>query len=442
MTKALTAKRTENEPAGKSRKEIPDGLLVGLYLMVQPSGAKSFAVRYRHAGQPRKLTLGAFPAITLEAARDIGGKALRAAAEGRDPAAEKQTAKGETKRAAIEEARGKRDLFENVAREFIERYAKPKGMAKNRPDAWKETGRILGLREDPQDAKKLIAVGGDVIPAWKGRRVQDITKRDVIALLDSVNDRAPIMANRVLAAVRKLFNWCLARDVISVSPCTLVEPPAPERSRERILTDDEIRRLWKATDVEGWPFGPLVKMLLLTGQRLGEVGGMRWEELDLNAKMWTLPGERVKNNNKHEVPLSDLAVEILRAQPRIKTTKGFVFTTTRDAAVSGFSRAKDRLDASIAGDGGALEHWTFHDLRRTMASGMARLGIQLPVIEKVLNHTSGSFRGIVGVYQRHSFAEEKRAALAAWASHVATVMFGKQPANVIPLHSSKAGASA
>jgi integrase len=160
---------------------------------------------------------------------------------------------------------------------------------------------------------------------------------------------------------------------------------------------------------------------------------MRWDEIDLDAKMWTLPGERVKNGNKHEVPLSDLAVEILKAQPRIKTTKGFVFTTTRDAAVSGFSRAKDRLDETIAGDGGPIEHWTFHDLRRTLASGMARLGIQLPVIEKILNHTSGTFRGVVGVYQRHSFADEKRAALQAWTSFVQSTVSGEKPANVYNL---------
>lgn len=420
MTKALTPKRIEAEKPATARKEIPDGLLPGLYLVVQPSGAKSYAVRYRHAGTPRKLTIGPHPAIDLASARTLGGKALRAAAEGRDPAAEKQNAK-------IKEARGKLDLFENVAREFIERHA----MKNTRETSWRETARILGLRPDADG--KLIEVGGDVIPAWKGRKVQDITKRDVIALLDSVNDRAPIMANRVLAAVRKLFNWCLARDVISVSPCTLVEPPAPERSRERILNDDEIRRLWKATDVEGWPFGPLVKMLLLTGQRLGEVGGMRWDEIDLDAKMWTLPGERVKNDNKHEVPLSDLAVEILKAQPRIKTTKGFVFTTTRDAAVSGFSRAKDRLDETIAGDGEPIEHWTFHDLRRTMASGMAPLGIQLHVVEKILNHSSGTFGGVAGVYQRYTFADEKRAALQAWASFVQSTVSGQKPDNVVAL---------
>jgi integrase len=334
MTKALTAKRIENENPGKIRKEIPDGLLVGLYLVVQPSGAKSFAVRYRYAGQPRKLTLGAFPAITLEAARDIGGKALRAAAEGRDPATEKQAAKTDAKKAEAEAVRGRRDLFENVAREFIERHARKN----NRETTWRETARILGLRPSPDDPTKLVEIGGDVMSAWRGRKIQEISKRDIVARLDAVNDRgAPIMANRVLSAVRKLFNWCVARDVIQVSPCTLVTPPAPERSRDRVLSDDELRMVWNAADGDGWPFGSLVKMLILTGQRLGEVGGMRWQEIDLENKVWTLPAKRVKNNELHEVPLSDAAVAIIAALPRIKTTEGYVFATRRDAAVSGFS---------------------------------------------------------------------------------------------------------
>jgi integrase len=444
MTKALTAKRIENAEPTLMRQEIPDGLLVGLYLVVQPkpSGAKSFAVRYRYAGQPRKLTLGAFPAITLEAARDIGGKALRAAAEGRDPATEKQAAKGDAKKAAAEETRGKRDLFENVAREFIERHAKKN----TRESSWRETARILGFKPDPNDPGQLLVVEPQngkpptVISLWTGRRVQEISKRDVIALLDTVRDRAPVMANRNLAAVRKLFNWCLARDVIQISPCSLIEPPAPERSRDRILTDDELRLVWNAAGADASPFGPLVKLLILTGQRLAEVGGMRWDEVDLANKLWTLPAERVKNGERHEVPLSDAALGILTALPRIKTTKGFVFTTTRDAAVSGFSRAKDSLDAaveaSLTNDAKPPEHWTFHDLRRTLASGMARLGIQLPVIEKVLNHSSGSFRGIVGVYQRHSYADEKRNALDAWASFVQSTVSGKKPANVVTMRRS------
>jgi integrase len=432
MTKALTVTRIVNAKAVSSRQEIPDGLLVGLYLVVQPSGAKSFAVRYRHAGQPRKLTLGAYPAINLEAARDIGAKALRAAAEGRDPAAEKQSAKGEAKRQAAEEVRGQRDLFENVAREFIERHA----MKNTREATWRETARILGFRPSADDPSKLDQIGGDVLDAWKGRKIQEITKRDVIALLDAVHDRgAPIMANRILAAIRKLFNWCMARDVIQASPCVMITPPAPERSRDRILGDDELGSVWKAADGDGWPFGPIIKLMILTGQREGEVAGMRWDELDLEKKTWTLPASRVKNDELHEVPLSDSAVAIIKALPRIKTGGGFVFAGREGKSVSGFSRAKDRIDEKIteATKGRSLSSWVFHDLRRTVASGMARLGIQLPVIEKVLNHKSGTFRGIVGVYQRHSFAEEKRTALAAWASHVESVVSGKQPDNVVPM---------
>jgi integrase len=406
--------------------------MIGLYLVVQPSGAKSFAVRYRYAGKPRKVTLGAFPALSLETARAIGAKALRAAAEGRDPAAEKQAAKSAARNAEAEAIRGQRDLYENVAREFIERHA----MRSNRPSTWRETARILGFRT-AQDV--LVETRGDVMAAWKGRKVQEITKREVITLLDSINDRgSPIMANRALSAVRKLFNWCVARDVIQISPCTLITPPSLERSRDRVLSDDELRIIWAVTESEGWPFGPLVKLLILTGQRLTEVGQMRWDELDLENKLWTLPAERVKNGTRHEVPLSEAALVILSSLPRIKTSKGFVFTTRRDAAVSGFSRAKDRLDAAImtAGSEGAgpMDHWTFHDLRRTLASGMARLGIQLPVIEKVLNHSSGTFRGVVGVYQRHSFSDEKRKALGVWASFVQSVVSSRPLDNVIKLH--------
>jgi integrase len=245
------------------------------------------------------------------------------------------------------------------------------------------------------------------------------------------------MANRVLSAVRKLFNWCLSRDVIQISPCTLISPPAPERSRDRILDDVELRRVWNAAEAEGWPFGPLVKLLVLTGQRLSEVGGMRWDEINKDQRLWTLPAERVKNGIRHEVPLSETAMAIIDTLPHIKTTKNFVFTTRRDAAVSGFSRAKDSLDAAIAaalpeGDR-QLDDWVFHDLRRTMASGMARLGIQIPVIEKILNHTSGTFRGIVGVYQRHSYSEEKRKALEVWASFVQSIVTGRSVTNVVSL---------
>jgi integrase len=438
MTKALTVRRIETIQATSSRRELPDGLLPGLYLVTQPSGAKSFAVRYRHAGQPRKLTLGPYPAISLEAARDLGGKALRAAAEGRDPATEKQDAKSDAKRQAAEETRGKRDLFENVAREFVERYA----MKSTREATWRETARILGFRPSPDDPVVLTDVGGDVMSAWRGRKIQEISKRDIVALLDAIADRgAPIMGNRTLSAVRKLFNWCVARDVIQVSPCTLVQPPAPERSRDRVLTDDELRFVWNAADGDGWPFGPIIKLMALTGQREGEIAGMRWDELDLEgSKLWTLPAPRVKNDELHEVPLSDAAIEIIKALPRIKSSGGFVFAGHQGKPPTAFSHAKIRADEAIAAanEGKPIPDWVFHDLRRTMASGMAPLGIQLHVVEKILNHRSGVFRGVAGVYQRYDFYNEKRIALAAWAAHVETILSGKKSTNVIPLH--KAGA--
>jgi integrase len=412
LTKALTAKRVENERADRVRKEIADGLLVGLYLIVQTSGAKSFAVRYRHRGRARKHTLGSYPALDLAAARTSGAQALRAAAMGQDPAADKKTERAD-------EIRGRRDLFENVARDFIERYAKPRSAAKGRPDAWKETARILGLRAETDNPNKLVEAAGDVMPRWRGRKLQEITKRDLNELLDTICDRgASIMANRTLAAIRKLFNWCVARDILRASPCAGIGRPASETSRDRVLTGTELRLIWQAAEIEGYPYGPLVQLLILTGQRLSEVAELRWEELDLEKQVWTLPPERVKNGSRHDVPLSAAAMAVINDLPRIATPGRFIFTSHGDRPVASFSRAKKRLDAAIGAIVGSEvpAHWTFHDLRRSMASGMARLGVPLPVIEKILNHSSGTFRGVVGVYQRHSYAEEKREALEAWGS--------------------------
>jgi integrase len=270
----------------------------------------------------------------------------------------------------------------------------------------------------------------------------------VIELLDRLTDRGVgSMTNRVFSIIRKLFNWCISRDLLMVSPCAGVRPPVPEVRRDRVLTDDELRWFWKATDKLGLPFGPLFKMLALTGQRLSEVAGMAPGEVKAKERLWTIPKARVKNNQEHDVPLSDAALAIIEAMPKIKGDAGhvYVFTTTGNSPVSGWSRAKNNLDKAMleiarqeaeeAGDDPAavtIPEWRLHDLRRTAASGMGRLGIHLPVTEKVLNHTSGSFAGIVGVYQRHTFADEKRQALDAWARFVASVV-DKPADNVVPL---------
>jgi integrase len=241
-------------------------------LVVQPSGTKSWAVRYRHNGTTRKFTLGSHPAIDLKAARALAGKALRAAAEGRDPGQEKAQAHA-----------ARADTIDRAVAQFIERHCK----RKNRPRTAQETERLLRLH---------------VMPRWRGRAVSSITRRDVLDVLDRVVDAgAPIAANRVLAATRKLFNWLLARDLITASPCAGVKPPTGERSRDRVLDDKELRAVWLAAEEIGWPFGAMVKTLVLTGQRRDEVARMEWSEIDFGDKLWTLPRERVKNDEKHEV---------------------------------------------------------------------------------------------------------------------------------------------
>src|SRR5262245_237411 len=293
----LTVKNVEAMRPSAERREIADGLMSGLYLIVQPSGARSWAVRYRHHGQSRKHTLGPYPAIDLKAARALAGKALRRNAEGHDPAREKILARA-----------AKADSIDRIVEDFFERHVR----RSNRPRTAQETERLLRQH---------------VLPRWRGRMVHEITRRDVLDILDRVVEGgAPIAANRVLAAARKFFNWCVARDIIAASPCAGIKPPTAERARDRVLSDDELRLVWQAADKLGKTFGPLVKLLALTGQRRDEVARMRWEEIDVENRLWTLPAERTKNNQPHQVPLSTAALTVLERVSRIKESS-FVFTT-------------------------------------------------------------------------------------------------------------------
>jgi integrase len=377
----------------KRRRELPDrsnGAVAGLYLLVQPSGRKSWAVRFRLHGRSHKFTLGGYPAISLADARAQAGEALALVHKGIDPA----TALRHEDAAPT---------FESVAREFVVRYLK----SKNR--SWRETSRLLGLRPKGDD---LVVREGGLVDRWSKRRIDEIRRDEVIAALDDIVDRgAPYVANRSLAHLRKLFNWALPRYRLVENPCRGVQPPSEEKSRDRVLSDDELKRVWLAAVALGWPFGPLVQLLILTGARREEVAAIEWSEIDLARKLWTLPPDRVKNKRRHEVPLSPPVLAIIEALPR-KTSK-LVFTTNGKTPVSGHARTKEKLDELSK-----VRQWRVHDLRRTVASGMAGLKVAVPVVEKVLNHTSGTFRGIVGVYQRHHFSDEKREALEAWAAYV------------------------
>jgi len=404
MAKALTVQSVKRfKPHLSKRMEVADGLLPGLYFVLQPSGVRSWAVRYRHAGKPRKLTLGPYPVLELGAARTRAREALQVVALGRDPASEKQDA---LKTARLAEPGV--DTVAAIVATFLERHARAKTKANTADD----TERRFRLH---------------VLPKWGERRIQDITRRDVIALLDGIVDRGtPIAANRTLATISKFFNWALDRSIIETSPCIRVARPSEEQSRDRILTDNELRLVWTAAARKGWPFGSLVQTLILTGQRRTEVGDMGWSELK-DRGLWTIPGSRTKNGAEHDVPLSLAAQDILSRAPRIAGSQ-FVFTTSGVRPISGYSQAKERLDALMlliarqeAGEDGAaatVAPWCLHDMRRTAASGMARMGTPVHVIEAVLNHRSGAISGVAAIYNRHSYLPEKRHAVEAWASHV------------------------
>lgn len=411
MAAALTVKTIETMRPGATRREVPDGLVRGLFFIIQasPSAARSWAVRYRNSdGRTRKLTLGGFPALDLKAARGRAREVLLVVAEGADPASAKHAAKAE--------AAAERDLVERVANEFVQRYCKPKNRS------WEETARLLDR---------------EVVTPWRGRHLAAITRADVNELLDGVVDRGSgIAANRLLAALRRMCGWAIERGLIETSPCDRVRAPTAERSRDRLLTDEELRAFWRATESLPGPQAGFLRVLALTGQRRSEVAEMNWGEIDLDAAVWVLPASRSKNGAGHTVPLSGPVLSILKALPRIEAMgvkNSPLFTFDGRRPINGFSALKRRVDKAMNESlGEPAPDWRFHDLRRGAASGMARLGVALPTIEKVLNHASGSFAGIVSTYNRHGYAGEMRDALDRWAAFVERLV-SDPGANVVSL---------
>jgi integrase len=414
LARALTTKTIEALKADPTkRQEVPDPALSGLYLVLQPSGAKSWALRYRYVGKPAKLTLGRWPLMGLAQARTAATEALEVLAQGSNPSAAKRTAKAAQHEAALSE----RDKVATLVEQFRNRH-------------------LTGLKSG-DDAYRFLE--RFVLPAWGDRDIQTISKRDVIDLLDGIADSGRgVTANRVLAHARKFFNWAVSRDILSAAPTTGVKPPVTEQSRDRVLNDDEIRWLWMACERAREPWGPLARVLLLTGQRLGEVAGM--SDREIGDGVWRLAKERTKNRRAHDVPLSQATLDLLSDKTRVAGGAGLVFTTNGTSPVQGYHKGLKRLAetmSEIAAEetGGAVEipHWTFHDLRRTAATGMARLGIPVRVTEAILNHVSGTGSGIVSVYQRHDYADEKRDALEAWARFVMALAEGDKQGNVVRL---------
>jgi integrase len=414
MAKPLTSRAIEAlKPHPKKRLEIADGALTGLYLVVQSSGSKSWAVRYRHDGKTTKLTLGPWPRLGLAEARESAQETLRHVSEGRNPAADRVTLAKLKRVTPPDDGR----TFEAVLDRFI---ASQK--AKGRRSA---------------DAQKAL-LDKDATKHWRRRRITSITAADVVERIEAMIERgAPVNAARFRATLSKFFSYAVKAQLCPDNPVRLTENPVDPKSRQRKrkLDDRELALVWQAAGKLGYPFGSAVRLLVLTGARRNEVCAAPRSEFDVERKAWVLPPERAKNSIEHLVPLSEAALAIISALPVIADSE-FLFTTTGDAPISGFTKSMARLNATIAklNNGEPIPHWTLHDLRRTFSSGWARLRVPTEVTEKALNHTSGSFGGVAGVYNVHEYEDERREAMEAWARYVLAVVDGKPtPRNVVPL---------
>ena len=405
--KKLTPLSVQNaKPRRNVRTEIPDRGCPGLFLVVQPSGVKSWALRYRNAkGQSRKLTLGAAAGgegLTLAAAHAAASQAKLEIEKGADPAADKAEARAASRQVAALQAD---DGIEAAIERFMDVHARQK----TREVTWKAYNSIF---------RRLV------IPAWRGRTLHEIRRKDIIALVEGVAIETPYMANRLLGTLSKFFNWAVARDLIDTSPATGVERPHVEVARERVLDDTEVATLWRAC-IELGTAGDYVRLLLLLGCRRTELGSALVSELNEEKRTLTIPASRSKNKHVHVIPLVDAAWDIIAAQKR--TGSPFLFPAKWGGGpLAGFDHLKTRIDehAKLA------KPWRYHDLRRTCASGMQRLGVPVEVIKSCLGHSSGVFRGIVGTYQRHDYSAERRVALGKWADHIAQLVSGK-PAKVL-----------
>jgi integrase len=394
--RSISALRPRSE-----RYEVWEDGRTGFGVRVAPSGRKSWTFMFRYGGNARRMTLGTYPQMSLADAGVQLADAKRRLDRGQDPGK------------VIVEARKAERQAETVAElvnEYLEKYARP---------------RKRSADEDERCLSK------DVLPFWGGRKIKSITRRDAIVLIDRVVDRgSPVMANRMLAVIRRMFSFAVDRDMIEFNPILGVKPPTKEKRRDRILSDAETKAFWNGLDQTRMrePLRLALKLLLSTIQRRSEVIEADWSEFDLSQRIWTISAERAKNGVSHTVPLSDLAMELLG---RIKAAGGgsrWLFPARRleDRPIP---RVTVNHALAAALDDLGLDNLRPHDLRRTGASHMTALGIPRLVVGKVLNHTDVS---VTAVYDRHSYDPEKRRALDAWGARLMEIVSGKPAAeNVV-----------
>jgi integrase len=358
----------------------------GFGIKVTPKGRKVFVVLYRMAGagsRLRKYTIGPYGRVTLNQARVTAQRVFAARLDGRDLAA----AKVDSRRRMVA------DRVDDLLEAYIAQHISQNRSA---PEISRMLRREIGL-------------------AWGTRSIHEISKRDVIDVVSAIEQRgAPVAANKALKSIKTFFRWCVGRAVLDRSPADGVPLPAKQVTRDRVLSDAELAQIILAARKMGGPYGDIVEVLALTGQRREEVARCAWDEIDMKTRTWKLSSDRTKNAKSHEVHLSDQVTAILN---RTSKQGELVFSRSGNIPFQDFSVAKREIDL-LSGVTG----WRLHDLRRTCVSGMARLGIVPHVADKILNHHGGTISGVAAVYQRHDFLAERKEALEKWAAHVRQII--------------------
>ena len=409
------------------RADFHDAVVPGLALRVTSTGHRSFVLIARYpsslSNNPTRRLLGEYGAVSLEGARKKARAWLEDIQAGRDPRTVEARQKAQEQQKQV-------NSFGLVAAAFLDRHASKLAKA--------------------GDARRTIE--GEFVKRWEHRPVTEILPEEVAGAIRAIVDRGtPYQANNAFAYLRRMFSWAIGTHQFGItsSPVERLKPSdliGPLESRERILTSSELRDIWtaaawkfepgegrrvrsavRAPDL-GYPYGPLVRLLVLTGLRLREVAEMTWSEVDLDAALWTIPASRMKGKRSHEVPLAPDALALLKALPRFKGD--FVFSTTNGMRpVDGFSKAKVRADA-LSG----VKDWKFHDLRRTMRTHLSALPVQDVVRELVIAHAK---QGLHKVYDLHSYRDEKRECLMLWEKRLAGILAPKPPADVMDLEAER-----
>jgi integrase len=418
----LICERTR--PPEQGATTIWDANLPGFGLRISAKGRRSWVAMYRVDGVLVMETIGTMSLIpSLADARTRARESMEKARRGIHPVHERK------QQAAAEQAQAIADAFtlDKLIEDFIKKHHR-----QSRPGTIYEVRRLC---------RRALPYIGD-------KPVKQISKADVLGMVNDLsetrlhkwrgNDKGGSLseASGVLRHLRTCFRWALDEDLVDKDPTQGVRDPSggAKHERERVLSEDEIVALWQVVESLGYPWSGLIQLLILTGAREREIGDMPWSELDLRRRVWHLPSSRAKNHNAHDVPLSNLALEIINRIPRFVGEHDFLFSVTGTQPVTSYADCKVRIDKLMAEKLGNVEGWTYHDLRRSCASHMAAIGIQPHVLEACLNHKSGVVRGIAAVYNRYNYDTEKRAALDAWGRKVEELVYPERTqSNVVAL---------